>query len=334
MPVYNGEKFLRDAIDSILAQTFKDFELVLINDGSNDSSADIIASYDDPRIVFINNRENTGLPKVRNQGLDVSRGEYIAWLDCDDMSLPGRLEKQVELFDKNPRVGVCGAWMKIIGGTQDEIVQHPTNPEFIRAKMLFNNCLANSTVMMRAACTREIDLRFDLSQHLSQDYGLWVRIPKQWQIVNIPQVLTLYRLHSGQVTARYQQIQIDITWQIQNQQLSGLGISPTAGEKIIHMGLSGFIQDTFETPGEVLDARKYLIKLYQANKKYNIYAQKAFRDVLLEKWNLIAGRLGFSPMMVTSYWMIFKFDIISYDLFWRVIKKIMRFLVKTLTKRP
>lgn len=333
MPVYNGEKFIQNAMDSILSQTFQDFELIVINDGSGDSSADIMASYDDPRIVLINNEVNTGLPNVRNQGLDTSRGEYIAWLDCDDCSVTERLEKQVKFLDENPQIGVCGAWIRIVGGIRDEIVQFPTIPEIIRSEMLFNNCLANSTVMMRAACTREIGLRFDLSHHLSQDYGLWVRIPKPWKITNIPDVLTIYHLHSDQVTVIFKQKQIDIAWEIQREQLLHLGISPTGEERVIHMSLGGFIQNTFEDPDRVYEASGYLIKLDSANKTQKIYDKKAFRKVLLEKW-LVSNRPNRSTgkLMLTSYWMRFKFDTISFGLLWRVIKKAGRMLVKVLTK--
>jgi glycosyltransferase involved in cell wall biosynthesis len=331
IPVYNGEKFVRDAIESILNQTFPDFELIVINDGSRDSSAKIIALYNDPRIVFINNDINTGLPNVRNQGLDTSRGQYIAWLDCDDISVPERLEKQVKLLDENPRIGVCGAWMKIIGGSRDLIAQYPVDSEYIRASLLFNSCLANSTVMMRAACTREIGLRFDSSHHLAQDYGLWVRIPRQWEITNLPETLTIYRLHTDQVTTIYGKKQIDISWEIQKTQLSELGVIPTEQERIVHMSLSGFIQHTFEDPARLIEARDYLIKLDQANKKHKIYDKKALREVLLGKW-LVASSSNLSSLklMLISYWMRFKFDTMRFDLPWRVIKDLGRMIMKGL----
>jgi len=329
MPVYNGEKFVQDAIDSILGQTFSDFELIIINDGSSDASAELIASYDDPRIVFINNHINTGLPRVRNQGLDVSRGQYIAWLDCDDISLPERLEKQVKLLDENPQVGVCGAWVKIVGGESDFIMQYPADPQYIRSVMIFNNCLANSTVMMRAACTRELGLRFDLSHHLSQDYGLWVRIPALWKITNLPEVLTLYRLHTDQVTAVHKQKQIDISWEIQREQLQALGIIPTEEERIIHMSLSGFIQHTFEIPDRLHEAAGYLTKLDKANNKQKIYDKKIFRQVLLEKWvGASSSNLSSAKLLVTSFWMRFKFDAMKLDLPWRAIKKLGRMIIK------
>jgi glycosyltransferase involved in cell wall biosynthesis len=154
MPVYNGEQFVGAAVDSILNQTFKDFELIIINDGSSDESAQVIESYRDPRIVYLCNSENTGLANVRNKGLDVAKGEYIAWLDCDDISLPRRLAKQVSLLEASPRIGLCGTWVRTIDGAKEDVWEYPTDPEFLRARMLFDDPLATSSIMMRAAQQR------------------------------------------------------------------------------------------------------------------------------------------------------------------------------------
>ena len=323
IPIHNGEKFLREAIESILDQTFPNFELIVINDGSNDSSVNIISSFTDSRIVCINNKTNTGLPRVRNQGLYVSRGQYIAWLDCDDISIPERLETQVKFLDEHPQIGVCGAWVKIVGDGKETIARYPENPEYIRASLLFNNFVVNSTVMMRAACTREVGLRFDLSHHLSQDYGLWVRIPKPWQITNIPRVLTVYRQHSSQVTAIHKQKQIDIAWEIQKEQLSRLGISPTEKERMIHLSLSGLVHHTYENLDQIFEARDYLIKLNKANKKYERYTKKAFREVLFEKWWVVGRSNSLSiKQILISYWKIFSFEIVNFGLLLRTIKKL------------
>jgi glycosyltransferase involved in cell wall biosynthesis len=330
MPVYNGEKYLAEAINSILGQTFHEFELIIINDGSHDSSADIVRSYTDPRIVFIENEINTGLPRVRNQGLYTSRGQYIAWLDCDDVSVPERLEIQVKFLDEHPRIGVCGGWIKMVGDGKETVARYPADPGYIRASMLFNNFVVNSTVMMRAACTREVGLRFDLSHHLSQDYGLWVRIPEPWQITNLPKVLTRYRLHTSQVTTIHKQKQIDVAWKIQKEQLASLAIIPTDKERLIHLSLSGLVQHTFENPNQVFEVREYLVKLNNANKQYKRYNQKAFRYVLFEKWWGVGRSSSLSiKKKLISCWKIFKFDIVSFDLLLRAINKLGQRFPKT-----
>ena len=114
MPVYNGERYLREAIDSILNQTFKDFEFLIINDGSTDLSVEIIESYADKRISLAHNGQNLGLITTLNRGFDLACGEYIARMDCDDISLPDRLEKQVVFMDNHPEIGICGSWVSAI----------------------------------------------------------------------------------------------------------------------------------------------------------------------------------------------------------------------------
>lgn len=113
MPAYNAEKYLREAIDSILAQTFTDFELIIINDGSTDFTKDIILSYTDQRIRYIENEQNSGICVTLNKGLDAARGRYIARMDSDDISLPRRLEVQVQYMDSHPEIGVAGTDIEI-----------------------------------------------------------------------------------------------------------------------------------------------------------------------------------------------------------------------------
>lgn len=114
MPVYNAEKFLKPAIESILNQTFSDFELIIIDDNSNDKTADIIKSYNDNRIKHIVNPNRIGFTNSLNQGLKIAQGDYIARMDADDISDPERFSKEIEFLENNPDIGVCGSWMKII----------------------------------------------------------------------------------------------------------------------------------------------------------------------------------------------------------------------------
>ena len=122
MPVYNGEKFLKEAIESILNQTFQNFELIIINDGSKDSSLDIIKKYEnsDNRIKVIN-QENAGVSVSRNNGIKNSIGEYVAFIDCDDLWLPKKLETQLESFNKDEDLKICGTWGIIIDANNNDI---------------------------------------------------------------------------------------------------------------------------------------------------------------------------------------------------------------------
>ena len=131
MPVYNGEKYLKESIESILKQTFRDFEFLIINDTSTDESEKIIRSFKDSRIKLIKNEKNIGLTKSLNKGLDLAKGEYMARMDADDISLPKRLEIQVAFMDKNPKIGVIGAWAKVIGESNKKYIKTYSNFEKI-----------------------------------------------------------------------------------------------------------------------------------------------------------------------------------------------------------
>ena len=140
MPVFNGSKYLKEAVESILRQNYGDFELLIINDGSTDDSVQIVSSYDDPRIRLVHNDTNTGLVATLNKGLEISRGRFVARLDCDDVCLPRRLEKQVELMVNQPRVAICGTGIELFGGKK-QIKRYPTDDARIRARMLFESLL-------------------------------------------------------------------------------------------------------------------------------------------------------------------------------------------------
>jgi glycosyltransferase involved in cell wall biosynthesis len=264
------------------------------------------------------------LPSVRNQGLDVSHGEYIAWLDCDDVSVPERLEKQVSFLDKNSHIGICGGWAKIIDNDK-MIIKHPSDPEYIKSSLLFYNCLVNSTVMMRSACIQDIGLRFDSSHYLSQDYGLWTRVARNWKITNLSEVLVMYNIHTKQITNIHKQKQIDISWEIQKEQLSKLGIVPTENERVIHMGLGGFIKNAFEDASKILKVKEYLIKLDRANNKHKIYDRQTFQKVLLERWlDASNSKLSSTFLMLTSYWMKLRFNNMKISALHRAMVKIGR----------
>ena len=124
MPAYNAEKYITEAIDSILFQTFKDFEFIIINDASTDSTKDIIESYKDPRIKLVNNEQNKGVAKSLNIGISVACGKYIARMDADDIALPERFQKQFDFMEQHPNIDVCGSWAKKTGN-ENEIINNP-----------------------------------------------------------------------------------------------------------------------------------------------------------------------------------------------------------------
>lgn len=286
MPVYNGERYIEAAIDSLLAQEFADFELIVVNDGSTDRSKEVIQAYGDPRIVYIENDTNVGLAQVRNIGLGYVRGQYIAWLDCDDVSLPGRLQKQVDVLDKKPGIGICGSWVKTIGDVDEEVWRYPTEPLFLRARMLFDDPLATSSIMMRTECVGRGKTAFDLDYPPAEDYELWERISRSWQITNIPEVLTGYRVHASQTSVMKAEKQRQSVWAIQERILTQLGITPTQEEKQLHLDIGVGWRFLCER-GRVVASEQWLLKLERANRKMAVFSHTEFKTVLAERWRHI-----------------------------------------------
>ena len=194
MSVFNGERYLRAAIDSILKQIFNDFEFLIINDGSSDSTAEILKGYNDPRIQIINNEKNIGLTKSLNKGLRLARGEFIARQDADDISLPRRLEKQVAFLNSRPEYGLVGCWNYRIGANnkiEDKVV-FCTDHDDIVNMLLIENHFVHSSVMFRKECIEKLggyneDLKF------AQDYDLWLRIAERYKVANLGEFLHSWR---------------------------------------------------------------------------------------------------------------------------------------------
>ena len=191
-PVYNAEKYIGDAIGSILSQTFTDFEFIIINDGSTDNTAKIVRKYaaQDKRIKFIDSKKNLGVSAVRNKLLDFARGEYIAYQDADDISVPNRLETQVKFLDENPDVTVVGGAM--LAFPRPELIVVPKNPKIM--DFCIANAVSNPTVMFRRADVMAIGLRYNPALRTAEDYDFWVRLVKHYNIHNLPNILVNYRV--------------------------------------------------------------------------------------------------------------------------------------------
>ena len=195
MPVYNGEKYLKEAIDSILNQTYGDFEFIILNDGSTDRTEEIILSYDDPRIVYVKNEENLQIVKTLNKGIDLAKGKYIARMDADDISLPERFKKQVNYLENNKNIDICGTFIKHFGA-KSRIQEYPIFNEDIKVNLLFNAALAHPTVMVKKSCF--LKNKYDDLYNQAEDYALWVNMIGEYRFMNIPEVLLLYRNHQKQ----------------------------------------------------------------------------------------------------------------------------------------
>lgn len=202
MPAYNAEKYIAEAIDSILSQTFGDFEFIILNDCSKDRTEDIILSFNDPRIVYLKNEQNLGVAATLNRGLSIARGEYIARMDADDISMPERFDKQVKYLDDNPATVVCGSAIMLFGESYDQTIRtFPTAPVQAQLQLLFAPCVAHPSVMIRRSILEQYSLCYDVRWEGTEDYALWWELEKYGDLCSLRECLLYYRIHPQQVTA-------------------------------------------------------------------------------------------------------------------------------------
>ena len=200
MPVYNGERFLSEAITSILTQTFTDFEFIIIDDGSTDGTGSILDFYSDPRIVRITHPRNLGIAPSLNDGIGQAKGDFIARMDADDISLPERFEKQIQFLGDHPEIGVLGGYVQQIDkqGIRFKIIKRPITNGLIKWRMCFKNPIFHPTAMVRSNILRQINGYRDLKA--SEDYDLWQRMSEKTQLANLDQIILFYRIHGKNIS--------------------------------------------------------------------------------------------------------------------------------------
>ncbi len=198
MPIYKGEKHLKEAIDSILNQTFTNFEFVIVNDASPDNSEEIILSYDDPRIIYKKHKYNKGLVSALNSGLAICKGKYIARMDQDDISDVKRLQLQYDFMENNPDYILLGGQADIINSKYR--LENPTTDKSIRAQLILNTAFVHPTVMLRKSMLDIYNLKYSEKYKHAEDYGFWIDLAEHGKIANLSQTCLYYRRHEEQYT--------------------------------------------------------------------------------------------------------------------------------------
>ncbi len=209
MSVYNSDKFLGRAVESILNQTYKDFEFIIINDGSTDNSSRILKEYEQTdKRIRVYDQQNKGLIDSLNRGCRLARGEYIARMDADDISLPERLEKQIDFLKRHVEIGILGTWTEIIDtqGNHKYIKRRPVSSKLIEWSLLFKNSIAHPSVMMRRDIIEKLNYYRPQAHHI-EDYDLWTRAIEVTQIANLPSILLLHRIHENSICSQQFKIQ-------------------------------------------------------------------------------------------------------------------------------
>lgn len=202
LPVYNCPHYVSGAIESVLAQTFADFELLVIDDGSQDETPAVLRRYTDPRMRLVT-QANRGLAATLNRGIELARGRYIARQDQDDISLPERFAKQVACLDAHPKCALVGTWAEIWreGARTGRAHRHPSDNSTLKFELLFNNPFVHSSVMIRKSALERVGAySADRNRQPPEDYELWSRIAREYEVANVPEVLHLYREIEGSMS--------------------------------------------------------------------------------------------------------------------------------------
>lgn len=279
MPVYNAEKYLKESINSILNQTFTDFELLIGDDGSTDHSSEIIHSFKDDRIIVIRNEKTLGIANNVNRLIDAARSEYIARQDNDDISLPRRLEKQVNFLDKHPEIGLCGTQITCFGNKRRQ-VHVPLKYEDIKVGMLVFNPICQPTVMFRKLClTKNYDQLFEPAD----DYAICYELSKKTKLANLSDALLKYRWHGSNISITKEKMMVEnastiratifketLNYQIEERE-------KLLVNQVTYSHLTSFADlDFFE---------KFLVKIRSKNKDTAYYNEQALQRRIFRLWS-------------------------------------------------
>jgi glycosyltransferase involved in cell wall biosynthesis len=330
MPVWNGERYIADAIASILSQTYTDFELLVLNDGSTDKTVEIVQSFNDPRIRIINNEKNQGTVLTRNNGLTHCRGEYVAMLDADDLAHPTRFQKQVDFLDSHPDFGIVGSWVDLIDANSKPLGASwkiDFEPEETPILLLLHTCFSFSAVMLRKKAIPSDGFR--LGYIPAEDYEIWIRITDDgWKGYNLPELLTTYRIHPASLSKQKADLQAEVVSTILRSQLKKLNIIPTDEELKIHRAHDTYRGNDIAT--FLASREKWLLRLMKENGESGKYAKKTFNRVMTEAWlKTCKGNtaLGFST------WNIFWRSPLSKNIRIKDIENLSKFLIKCVIKK-
>ena len=286
IPVYNREKYIGEAIESVLSQSFTNFELLIVDDGSTDKTLDIIQSYHDPRIHLQCHRENSGIPATRNTGLVHAHGQYIALLDSDDLAHPERLRKQVSFLDENPDYVQIGTWCRMIdaqGNALKRVRKQPISYEDVHANLLFRCALTNRSVMGRTKIFKEYGYQPDFPR--CQDYDLHVRLSEKYKMGNLPEYLVYGRMHDQRITNHTQDLGDAKKKEIIARQLRQLGILYKEEDLAYHLLLSRLRKYTFIPDKAYVEwAHHWLSNIQHANTQARVYPPKALTRTIRKLW--------------------------------------------------
>lgn len=287
MPVYNGGKFLAQAIESIGFQSFTDWELIIVDDGSTDNTCEIAARYRDSRIYYLKNETNLGLIKTLNKGIGYCSGEYIARMDADDISEINRLQHQVEFMDAHPDYIMCGTGATVIssGKVKSGKIKNLTRNAYLQMNLLFSSPFVHPSMIIRRDVL--LENRYDETFLHAEDYELWCRLATKGKIANLNRVLLQYRWHDTNVSVLNASVQDEQKDRIIKRQLALLDIEPTEEDLWCHkitFQLYKLGKKQTIAVDKMNKVSGWFARLLKNNKEKRLYDQDGFCAFLWTRW--------------------------------------------------
>lgn len=282
MAMHNGLPYLQEAVCSILIQSFRDFEFIIVDDASTDGSRAFVESEPDNRVKLLVNPRQMGLSESLNKGIEASTGKYIARMDHDDISLSARLAQQVSFLDANPDVDLVGTWATTMGSTTQQTWRYPLADNEIRSEFLFNSSLVHSSVMWRQSSFQKFGLTYDTGMKRAQDYELWTRAKNHIRFANLPKALVRYRIHPASVGTLFSEEQKIAAEKVREREIAQLGIEATTAELVLHHAISRW--EFPRTIESLHSLEAWLLKLVELNRSSKTYPASAFGRTLERRW--------------------------------------------------
>lgn len=324
MSVYNSAAFLKEAIESVLKQSCNDFEFVIINDGSTDDSDAIISSFKDERINYLKNEGNKGLIFSLNRGVSIAKGKYIARMDADDICDKARFQKQLNEFEKDPQLIVCGSFIRTFGAESNGINYMPVSHGDIVSSVFFTCPFAHPSVMIKKEALLKLNEVYREEYKHSEDYDLWSRLVFTGNCKNIPEYLLNYRVHDGQVSTVHEELKYKNVIRIQRNIASHFGIEPNMSESAILLNL--FKGISRKDKNYLNETRSLIEKLHAAfSVKYPQYSAINAR-ILVGRWVKVCGNSGLGFANVKN-----AFSLSFFSLKYLKFKDLIKLFYKTIT---
>ncbi|MGH1590646.1 glycosyltransferase family 2 protein [Methylobacterium phyllosphaerae] len=272
MPLKDARNYLTIAVESILSQSFGDFELLIAEDGSTDDSLDIVKRFKDQRIIIMSDGKSLGVAERLNQCIENSRGRYIARMDADDISHPDRLQMQLQFLEAHKNVGICGTQFEPFDTDGNKFdLQLAVRPAECRAKLPFTTPVAHPTVMFNKKYFENAGLRYN-TECAAEDYDLWVRASQYFDISNLDSKLLNYRLHKEQITSKNSGAIEKSSNESRRKALDNIKVSYSRDELDLHFAITCYADLSGE--GKILQAKNWLSKI--ANNKWQTVDDKMY----------------------------------------------------------